>query len=134
MRGCRSVKRQPCLRLLGPAIRLRAFAAAEDSEAPMDVVVGPLFWLLNTVIELYIWMLIASAVFSWLFAFNVVNTRNRFVYLVGDFLHRVTEPALRPIRRMLPSLGGVDLSPLVLILVLLFLQQILARLYVHLAM
>ena len=96
----------------------------------MDVVIGPLFWLLNTVIDIYIWLLIAGAILSWLIAFNVVNTNNRFVYLVGDFLHRVTEPALRPIRRVLPNLGGLDLSPLVLILLLLFLQQVLARLYV----
>jgi YggT family protein len=96
----------------------------------MDVVIGPLFWLLNTVINIYIWLLIAGAILSWLIAFNVVNTHNRFVYLVGDFLHRVTEPALRPIRRVLPNLGGLDLSPLVLILLLLFLQQVLARLYV----
>ncbi len=99
----------------------------------MDVVVGPLFWLLDTVIGLYIWVLIASAVLSWLVAFNVVNTRNRFVYLIGDFLHRVTEPALRPIRRVLPNLGGIDLSPLVLILLLLFARQVLARLYVAFA-
>lgn len=96
----------------------------------MDVVIGPLFWLVNTVIDIFIWLLIASAILSWLVAFNVVNTRNRFVYLVGDFLHRVTEPVLRPLRRVLPNLGGVDLSPLVLILLLLFLQQVLARLYV----
>ncbi|MBK8174966.1 MAG: YggT family protein [Rhodospirillales bacterium] len=91
---------------------------------------GPLFWLLSTVINIYIWILIASAILSWLVAFNVVNTRNRFVYMLGDFLHRVTEPALRPIRRVLPTLGGVDLSPMVLILLLLFVQQVLARLYV----
>lgn len=96
----------------------------------MDVVIGPLFWLLSTVINIYIWILIASAILSWLVAFNVVNTRNRFVYMLGDFLHRVTEPALRPIRRVLPTLGGVDLSPMVLILLLLFVQQVLARLYV----
>ena len=96
----------------------------------MDVVIGPLFWLLDTVITIYIWLLIASAVLSWLVAFNVVNTHNRFVYLLGDFLEKVTEPALRPIRRVLPHLGGVDLSPMVLILLLLFLQQVLARLYV----
>jgi len=96
----------------------------------MDVVVGPLFWLVNTVIDIFIWMLIAGAILSWLVAFNVVNTRNRFVYMVGDFLHRVTEPVLRPIRRVLPTLGGVDLSPLVVILLLVFVQQVLARLYV----
>jgi YggT family protein len=96
----------------------------------MDVVIGPLFWLLTTIIEIYIWILIAGAILSWLIAFNVVNTRNRFVYMVGDFLHRVTEPVLRPIRRVLPNLGGIDLSPLVLILLLLFLEQVLTRLYV----
>ncbi len=95
----------------------------------MDVILGPLFWLLMTVIDLYIWVLIAGAILSWLIAFNVVNTQNRFVYSVGDFLYRVTEPALRPIRRYLPNLGGVDVSPLVLILLLLFAQQVLARLY-----
>jgi YggT family protein len=96
----------------------------------MDVVIGPLFWLLTTIIKIYIWVLIAGAILSWLIAFNVVNTRNRFVYMVGDFLHRVTEPVLRPIRRVLPNLGGIDLSPLVLILLLLFLEQVLTRLYV----
>lgn len=95
----------------------------------MDVILGPLFWLLMTVIDLYIWVLIAGAVLSWLIAFNIVNTQNRFVYSVGDFLYRVTEPALRPIRRYLPNLGGIDVSPLVLILLLLFAQQVLARLY-----
>jgi YggT family protein len=96
----------------------------------MDVLLGPLLWLCNTVIELYIWILIAGAVLSWLVAFNVVNTRNRFVQMAGDFLYRITEPALQPIRRILPSLGGIDLSPVVLILALLFLQQVLARVYV----
>ena len=96
----------------------------------MDVVIGPLFWLITTVINIYIWILIAGAILSWLVAFNVVNTRNRFVYMLGDFLHRVTEPVLRPIRRVLPNLGGIDLSPLVLILLLLFLEQVLTRLYV----
>ncbi|MBX3517287.1 MAG: YggT family protein [Rhodospirillales bacterium] len=95
----------------------------------MDVILGPLFWLLMTVIDLYIWVLIAGAILSWLIAFNIVNTQNRFVYSVGDFLYRVTEPALRPIRRYLPNLGGIDISPLVLILLLLFAQQVLARLY-----
>ncbi len=84
-----------------------------------------LIWLINTLISLYVWLLIASAILSWLVAFNVINTRNRFVYLVGDFLYRVTEPALRPIRRVLPNLGGIDLSPVVLILILMFVQRLL---------
>jgi YggT family protein len=82
-----------------------------------------LFNLLSTLISIYIWMLIASAVMSWLVAFNVLNTQNRVVYLIGDFLYRVTEPALRPIRRFVPLLGGVDISPVVLILLLIFIRD-----------
>jgi YggT family protein len=76
------------------------------------------------VINIYIWVLIASAILSWLVVFNVVNTRNRIVYMVGDALYRVTEPALRPIRRVLPNLGGLDLSPIVLILLLVFIRNL----------
>jgi YggT family protein len=81
--------------------------------------------LIATVISIYIYVLIASAILSWLIAFNVVNTHNRFVYAVSDFLYRVTEPALRPIRRFVPLLGGVDISPVVLILILIFLRDFL---------
>ena len=80
-----------------------------------------LVWLVNTVVQLYIWVIIASAILSWLVVFNVVNTRNRFVYQLGRFLEALTEPALRLIRRVVPLLGGVDLSPIVLILGLQFL-------------
>ena len=80
--------------------------------------------LISTAVTLYIWALILSAVLSWLVAFNVINTNNRFIYLAGDFLHRVTEPALRPIRRYLPNLGGIDLSPIVLILLLIFVRDL----------
>ena len=83
-----------------------------------------LLWLIDTVINLYIWVLIISAVLSWLIAFNVINTRNRAVYMITDFLYRVTEPALRPIRRVIPSLGGVDISPVILILLLAFLRRL----------
>jgi YggT family protein len=81
--------------------------------------------LISIVISLSIWVLIASAIMSWLVAFNVLNTRNRFVYQVGDMLYRLTEPALRPIRRVLPNLGGIDLSPVVLILLLVFIRSLL---------
>jgi YggT family protein len=86
-----------------------------------------LFWLIDQVIGLYITLVIVQVVLSWLVAFNVVNTRNRFVYLVGDFLYRITEPALTPIRRLLPSMGGMDLSPVVLILGLYFARVLLLR-------
>jgi len=84
-----------------------------------------LLWLIDTVITLYIWCLILSAILSWLVAFNVVNTQNRIVYMIGDFLYRITEPALAPIRRFLPSFGGIDVSPIVLILILMFARKLL---------
>lgn len=80
--------------------------------------------LILTVIQLYMWVLIASAVLSWLVAFNVLNTSNRLVYTIGDFLYRITEPALRPIRRMVPLVGGFDISPIVLILLLIFARNL----------
>ncbi len=86
-----------------------------------------LFWLIDQVIGLYITLVIVQVVLSWLVAFNVINTRNRFVYMVGDFLYRITEPALKPIRRLLPTMGGIDLSPVVLILGLYFLRVLLLR-------
>jgi len=79
------------------------------------------------VLQLYIWLLIASAVLSWLVAFNVVNTRNQVVATIGEFLYRITEPALRPIRNMMPNLGGIDLSPVILILLILLLQNVIVR-------
>jgi YggT family protein len=83
-----------------------------------------LFWLIDTVIHLYIWVLIISAILSWLIAFNVINTHNRFVYALSDVCYRLTEPVLRPIRRVVPLLGGIDLSPVILIIGLLFLQRL----------
>jgi YggT family protein len=80
--------------------------------------------LLNTVISIYIWLLIASVVLSWLIAFNVITTGNRFVYEIRDFLYRITEPLLRPIRNLLPNLGGIDISPIVLILALYFVRDL----------
>ncbi|WP_404382000.1 YggT family protein [Caenispirillum salinarum] len=94
----------------------------------MDVVLGPLIQVALIALNLYLWAIIISAVLSWLVAFNVINTSNRFVYMVGDFLHRITEPALRPIRSVVPVMGGVDLSPMVLILLIIFLEGVLGRL------
>ena len=79
------------------------------------------------VLDIYIWLLIAAAVLSWLIAFNVVNTRNQFVGMVADFLYRITEPALRPLRSVLPSLGGIDISPVILILVIILIKDIIVR-------
>ncbi|MGH6660414.1 MAG: YggT family protein [Rhodospirillales bacterium] len=94
----------------------------------MDVIFVPIVRILVTVIELYMWAVIIGVILSWLVAFNVVNTSNRFVYMVGDFIHRITEPVQAPIRRVLPHLGNIDVSPLVLILILYFLQDVLIQL------
>ena len=75
-------------------------------------------------LDLYVWLLIASAVLSWLIAFNVVNTRNQFVSMLWDFLYRITEPALAPIRAIMPNLGGIDISPVILILIIIFIQKV----------
>ena len=84
----------------------------------------PLIGFFVLVIDLYIWVVIASAILSWLVAFNVVNTNNRVVLVIGDTLYRLTEPALRPIRSILPNLGGIDISPVILILLLLFIRDV----------
>jgi len=75
-------------------------------------------------LDIYVWIIIASAIFSWLYAFNVVNARNQFVASIGNFLYSATEPALRPIRRFLPNLGSIDISPIVLLLGIFLLQRI----------
>ena len=84
----------------------------------------PLIGFLVLVIDLFIWVVIAGAILSWLIAFNVVNTQNRFVYQIADMLYRVTEPALRPIRSVIPNLGGIDISPIVLLLICFFLRSV----------
>ena len=84
-----------------------------------------ILYVILLVLDLYIWLLIAAAVLSWLVAFNVVNARNQFVAMVGDFLFRITEPVLRPIRNMLPNLGGIDISPIIVILIIIFIQSVL---------
>lgn len=94
----------------------------------MDIIVGPLLTVVIYALQIYVFFVIAQAVLSWLIAFNVVNTHNRIVYSIGDFLYRVTEPALRPIRRVLPDLGPVDISPILLLLGLWFLQDVITRL------
>src|SRR6185437_7115088 len=86
-----------------------------------------LLWLVDTLIDIYIWLLIAQAVLSWLLAFGVVNRYNRGVAVIGDFLYRVTEPALRPIRNILPNFGGIDISPIILILILYFVSDLIVE-------
>jgi len=83
-----------------------------------------LFQTIDLALNIYTWILIASAIFSWLYAFNVVNSSNQFVNSIGLFLHNVTEPVLRPIRRLLPNLGGIDISPIILLLIIFFIRSL----------
>jgi len=87
-----------------------------------------LILLLTNIIDLMIWIVIIWAVMSWLTAFNVINTTNRFVNTIQDTLGRITEPLLRPIRSILPSLGGIDISPIILVLILMFLRNLVLEL------
>lgn len=88
--------------------------------------ITPILLVIDLLLDLYGWVLIGSIVFSWLYQFGVVNTRNRAVAAIGDMLYRLTEPVLAPIRRFLPDFGGLDLSPLVV-----FLGIFLVRQYLH---
>ncbi|PLX38567.1 MAG: hypothetical protein C0606_10295 [Hyphomicrobiales bacterium] len=74
------------------------------------------------ILQIYTWVVIASAIFSWLYAFNVVNPRNSFVAMIGNALYQLTEPVYKRIRRFLPDLGGLDLSPVVVLLLIIFIE------------
>ena len=80
------------------------------------------FWLINAVLNIAWWIVILHVVFSWLYQFNVINSGNQLVSSIGNFLYRATEPLLSPIRRFIPTLGGLDFSPIVLLLGITFLQ------------
>jgi YggT family protein len=85
---------------------------------------GAIVWLVNAVITLMVWAIIGTAILSWLFAFDVINHRNRFVNQLSNFLDAVTRPLLEPFRRMIPSLGGIDVSPIVVLLLLEFARRL----------
>ena len=84
-----------------------------------------LFLTIDFALNIYVWILIASAIFSWLYAFNVINSSNRFVYSLGQFFYNVTDPVLRPIRRFLPNLGGIDISPIIVFIIIFFIRTLL---------
>ena len=88
-----------------------------------------IFRIVEELLGLYRWVVILAVVFSLLSSFGVLDSRNRFVWTIGDFLYRLTEPFLRPIRRMLPSFGNIDISPIILLVIIWFLQMLLSRLY-----
>jgi YggT family protein len=98
----------------------------------VQAMANPFLWLVSELIWLYIYILIAAAVLSWLIAFNVVNIRNDVVRGIASFLYTVTEPALRPIRNMLPAMGGIDISPIILMIGLMFLEKLIYWIYIQL--
>jgi YggT family protein len=109
--------------------RRRASPAVDSISDFRVFLMRSLLWLFDTVITLYIYVLVANAIYSWLVAFNVINSRNNVVAMIGDFLYKVTEPVLAPIRRRMPDLGGIDLSPVVLIIGLIFFRMLVFELF-----
>tara|TARA_R110000868_G_scaffold26487_9_gene101865 strand:- start:1079 stop:1381 length:303 start_codon:yes stop_codon:yes gene_type:complete len=100
----------------------------------MNTILIPLLQVIDIALNLYVWAIIISVVLSWLVAFNVINTYNQFVSMVMSSLGQIVEPALRRIRQVLPIFGGLDLSPIVLILAIMFIQMVVQRLIFNLAM
>lgn len=98
----------------------------------LNVILLPVLRVLGIAIEIYIYLVIAMAILSWLVAFDVVNPRSQIVRTIGQFLWRITEPPLKPIRRILPNLGGIDISPVILILLLILLQNVIGELMIRL--
>ena len=94
----------------------------------MDVILGPFFAILSVAVRWYMWVVMIAVILSWLVNFHVINTGNRFVYMVMSFLYGITEPAFRKIRQFVPNFGGFDLSPLLLIFALFFLELVLKNL------
>ncbi len=114
-RGCQVGFRRSCG---APGASLASADLGGQTVAPG--LISGIFGLIFVLIRLYTWAIILAAVFSMLISFGVLDTRNRIVWSIGDFLNRITEPALRPIRNILPNLGGIDISPLILLLLLQF--------------
>ena len=88
-----------------------------------------IFILLDSIITIYLWIIIINAVLSWLVAFKVLNTQNRFVFSVLDVTYKLTDPALNKIRRFIPNFGSIDISPIILILILMFLRNIIFEIF-----
>ena len=88
-----------------------------------------IFILIDSVITIYLWIIIINAILSWLVAFNILNTQNRFVFSVLDTTYKLTDPALNKIRRFIPTFGSIDISPVILILLLMFLRNIIFEIF-----
>jgi YggT family protein len=86
----------------------------------------PILDVILILLQMYMYIVIAAVILSWLIAFNVINTRNHIVAMIAEFLYRVTEPVFRPIRNILPNLGGIDFSPLIVLLIIYVIQRYIA--------
>jgi YggT family protein len=98
----------------------------------MMMSMNPFLWLILTIIDIYFWIILASVILSWLVAFNVVNRSNPYVRQIGQALEKLTEPLLRPIRRFLPDLGGIDISPIILLIAMQFFGMLVTRVFINL--
>ena len=90
----------------------------------------PILEVILFLLNFYMYIVIAAVILSWLIAFNVINTRNQFVAMIADFLYRLTEPVFRPIRSMMPNLGGIDFSPLIVLLLIYIIERSI-QLYIY---
>ena len=88
-----------------------------------------IFILLDSLITIYLWVIIVNALLSWLVAFNILNTQNRFVFSVLDTTYKLTDPILNKIRRFVPTFGSIDISPIILILALMFLRNLVFEIF-----
>ena len=104
----------------------------QEAAASIMMPVNPILWLVHTVIDIYFWIILAMVVMSWLIAFGIINRSNPYVRQIGSALERLTEPLLRPIRRFLPDLGGIDISPIVLLIAMQFFGMLVTRIFVNL--
>jgi YggT family protein len=105
-------------------------ATCANRQSPRIPAMRALLDVILIALEIYMYIVIAAVILSWLVAFNIVNTRHPFVAAIADFLYRITEPVLRPIRRRLPDLGGIDISPIVLFLVIILIDRVI-RYYIY---
>jgi methylenetetrahydrofolate dehydrogenase (NADP+) / methenyltetrahydrofolate cyclohydrolase len=106
----------------------------DERTTQMGVILGPLFFVMGLVLNLLKWAVILNVILSWLLNFGIVNVHNQFVNMVSEVLYRVTEPFLGPIRRLMPSMGGLDFSALVLILIIIFFEMVLAQMGARLSL
>ena len=98
----------------------------------MMMSMNPFLWLILTVINIYFWIILATVIMSWLIAFGILNRSNPYVRQIGSALERLTEPLLKPIRRFLPDLGGIDVSPIILLIAMQFFGMLVTRIFVNL--